>query len=157
MTTLSTCDCRDAIAGGIRALPRRFRASDALPRFAGDSRGCPIQFPVWAFDTAVPTIFFVQPDGSREAHRDAVGRTVMDCALDNGVRGIGAQCGGGCTCSTCHGFVDHVWFASVGGPVGDEADILEFTPGRRATSRLTCQIVIRDELDGLVVHVPPAE
>ena len=107
--------------------------------------------------TAVPTIVFVHPDGSREAHRDAVGRTVMDCALDNGVRGIGAQCGGGCTCSTCHGFVDEAWFARVGGAVGDEADILEFTPGRRAASRLTCQIVIRDELDGLLVHVPPPE
>lgn len=113
--------------------------------------------PLFGFETDVPTIVFVHPGGTREAHADAVGRTVMDCAVDNGVRGIGAQCGGGCTCSTCHGFVDKAWFARVGGPVGDEADILEFTPGRRATSRLTCQIVIRDDLDGLVVHVPPPE
>ena len=81
----------------------------------------------------------------------------MDCAVDNGVRGIRAQCGGGCTCSTCHGYVDEVWFEAVGAPVGDEADILEYVPGRRATSRLTCQIVIRAALDGIVIHVPRPE
>jgi len=105
----------------------------------------------------VPTIVFVQPDGSREAHRDLVGRSVMDCAIDNGVSGIGAQCGGGCTCSTCHGFVDPAWFDRVGAPVDDEADILEFVPTRRRTSRLTCQIIIRKDLDGIVIHVPPPE
>ncbi|MYA16362.1 MAG: 2Fe-2S iron-sulfur cluster binding domain-containing protein [Gammaproteobacteria bacterium] len=105
----------------------------------------------------MPTIVFVQADGVREAHVGEPGRSVMDCALDNGVRGIRAQCGGGCTCSTCHGFVDEAWFHLVGPPLGDEADILEYVPGRRDTSRLTCQIPIRDELDGVVIHVPPPE
>lgn len=79
----------------------------------------------------------------------------MDCAVDNGVRGIRAQCGGGCTCSTCHGVIDERWFGAVGEAVGDERDILAFVPGRQAHSRLTCQIALRDSLDGLVVHVPP--
>ena len=105
----------------------------------------------------MPTIVYVQPDGSREAHVGELGRSVMDCAVDNGVRGIRAQCGGGCTCSTCHGFVDESWFQLVGPPVGDESDILEYVPGRRDTSRLTCQIPIRDELDGIVIYVPPPE
>ena len=105
----------------------------------------------------MPRIVFVQPDGSRVAHRGERGRSIMDCAVDNGVAGIRAQCGGGCTCSTCHGFVDAAWSDCVGGPVGDEAEILEFVPGRRATSRLTCQVVIRDDLDGIVIHVPPPE
>ncbi|MCY4012401.1 MAG: 2Fe-2S iron-sulfur cluster-binding protein [Gammaproteobacteria bacterium] len=102
----------------------------------------------------MPTIVFVHSDGRRERHGTPVGTTVMDCAVDNGVAGIHAQCGGGCTCSTCHGIVASEWFARVGTPVGDERDILEFVPERRATSRLTCQIVVREELDGLVVHVP---
>ena len=102
----------------------------------------------------MPTIVFVQTDGRRERHATPVGTTVMDCAVDNGVAGIHAQCGGGCTCSTCHGVVASDWFARVGVAEGDERDILEFVPERRATSRLTCQIVVREDLDGLVVHVP---
>ena len=78
----------------------------------------------------------------------------MDCAVDNGVAGIYAQCGGGCTCSTCHGVVANHWFGRVGGPEGDERDILDFVPERRPTSRLTCQIVLDDALDGLVIHIP---
>ncbi len=103
----------------------------------------------------MPTIVFVHPNGRRETHQAAVGATVMDCAVDNGVPGIRAQCGGGCTCSTCHGVVAEDWFERVGAPVGDESDILAFVPGRQSTSRLTCQIVLRDALDGLVVRVPP--
>ena len=102
----------------------------------------------------MPSIVFVHSDGRRESHATPVGTTVMDCAVDNGVAGIRAQCGGGCTCSTCHGIIASEWFAKVGPAVGDERDILEFVPERQATSRLTCQIVVRDELDGLVVHVP---
>ena len=105
----------------------------------------------------MPNVVFIHPDGSREAHCGETGRSIMDCAVDNGVLGIRAQCGGGCTCSTCHGFVDEAWFDAVGEPTGDEADILEFVPGRRASSRLTCQVVIRDDLDGIVIHVPPPE
>lgn len=102
----------------------------------------------------MPTVVFVHPDGSSEAHPVALGATVMDCAVDNGVRGIGAQCGGGCTCSTCHGVVDERWFVATGGAQGDERDILEFVPNRTRHSRLTCQIVMTAALDGLVVHVP---
>ncbi len=101
------------------------------------------------------TVVFVHPDGRSEAHPAATGTTVMDCALDNGVRGIHAQCGGGCTCSTCHGVVDERWFAATGEAEGDERDILEFMPNRQRRSRLTCQIVMCAALDGLVVHVPP--
>ena len=103
----------------------------------------------------MPVVVFVHPDGRREIHAADLDGSVMDCAVDNGVAGIRAQCGGGCTCSTCHAVVDEQWFARVGEPVGDERDILEFTPGRQARSRLTCQITMRDDLDGLVVHVPP--
>lgn len=105
----------------------------------------------------MPTVVFVQPNGRRETHQAMAGATVMDCAVDNGVPGIRAQCGGGCTCSTCHAVVEAAWFEQVGAPVGDERDILAFVPGRQPTSRLTCQIVVHDALDGLVVHVPPED
>ena len=105
----------------------------------------------------MPTVVFVQPDGCRQCYAAPVGASVMDCAVDNGVVGIRAQCGGGCTCSTCHGVIDERWFGAVGEAVGDERDILAFVPGRQARSRLTCQIVLRDSLDGLVVHVPPED
>lgn len=101
----------------------------------------------------VPSVVFIHPDGRREVHAVAAGDSVMDCAVDNGVAGIRAQCGGGCTCSTCHAVVDADWFARVGEAVGDERDILAFVPERRCRSRLTCQIVMRDELDGLIVHI----
>ena len=101
------------------------------------------------------TVRFVHPDGRAETHTARCGETVMDCAVDNGVAGIRAQCGGGCTCSTCHALVDERWFPQVGAPVGDEADILAFVPERQPRSRLTCQIVLRADLDGLVLHIPP--
>jgi 2Fe-2S ferredoxin len=82
------------------------------------------------------------------------GDTVMDCAVDNGIPGITAQCGGGCTCSTCHCYLPRAWYAKAGPPEGDEADILEFTPGRRATSRLSCQIPLTPRLDGIEIQIP---
>ncbi len=102
----------------------------------------------------MPRVVFAHADGCRETHLVAAGATVMDCAVDNGVRGIHAQCGGACTCSTCHGIVDAAWFERVGEAVGDERDILDYVPGRHPHSRLSCQIVMRDELDGVVIHVP---
>ena len=98
-------------------------------------------------------VVFVHPDGRREVHPVTPGASVMDCAVDNGVRGIHAQCGGGCTCSTCHALVDPLWASRAGPPVGDERDILEFVPERQPTSRLTCQIAMADALDGIVIHV----
>jgi 2Fe-2S ferredoxin len=79
----------------------------------------------------------------------------MDCAVDNGVAGIAAQCGGGCTCPTCHCYVSAPWFGRVGAAVGDEKDILEYVPEVQANSRLSCQIALTEDLDGIVVEIPP--
>lgn len=102
----------------------------------------------------MPRVIFVQPDGSSESHEAPVGDSVMDCAVDHGVAGIGAQCGGGCTCSTCHCYVSAPWFDRVGVPVGDEKDILEYVPEYQPNSRLSCQLVLSDELDGIIVEIP---
>ena len=102
----------------------------------------------------MPKVTFVHPDGSFETRAAAVGRTLMDCALDNNVPGIKAQCGGACTCSTCHCYVMMPWFAELPKPTGDEIDMLEFVWQRRASSRLSCQIELTHALDGMVVEIP---
>ena len=99
-------------------------------------------------------ITFVQPDGSRQVLEATDGEAVMDCAVDHGVPGITAQCGGGCTCSTCHCYLEGAWFVLSGPLDPDEKDILEFVPERRSNSRLTCQVLISERLDGMIVHIP---
>ncbi|WP_299862451.1 2Fe-2S iron-sulfur cluster-binding protein [uncultured Hoeflea sp.] len=82
------------------------------------------------------------------------GSTVMENAIRNSVPGIEAECGGACACATCHVYVDDAWSEKVGSPEPMEEDMLDFAFDVRPTSRLSCQIKVRDELDGLVVHVP---
>jgi 2Fe-2S ferredoxin len=86
---------------------------------------------------------------------DAVnGSTVMENAIRNDVPGIVAECGGACACATCHVYVDEAWTDVVGRPEPMEEDMLDFASDVRPNSRLSCQIRVRDELDGLVVRVP---
>jgi 2Fe-2S ferredoxin len=99
-------------------------------------------------------ITFVTPDGERIETEAENGATVMETAIMNGVPGIVAECGGACTCATCHVYVDEEWRDDVGGPSSMEEDMLDFAFDVRDNSRLSCQIKVRDALDGLVVHVP---
>lgn len=102
----------------------------------------------------MPVVVYIQPDGSEQRIQVPVGDTVMDGALDHGVPGILGQCGGGCTCSTCHCFVESDRLAELPVPHPDELDLLEYVPTRRPNSRLACQIVLTPELDGLEVTLP---
>ena len=83
-----------------------------------------------------------------------VGATVMEAAIRNAIPGIEAECGGACACATCHVYVDDAWTAIVGPPEAMEEDMLDFAYEVMPTSRLSCQIKLRDELDGLVVRTP---
>ncbi len=78
----------------------------------------------------------------------------MENAVRNGVPGIEAECGGACACATCHVYVDENWTETVGPPEPMEEDMLDFGYDVRPNSRLSCQIQVSDELDGLVVGVP---
>lgn len=80
--------------------------------------------------------------------------TVMEAAVKNAVPGIEAECGGACSCATCHVYVDDEWREKTGQPDEMEEDMLDFAFDVRDSSRLSCQIKVSDELDGLVVHVP---
>ena len=99
-------------------------------------------------------VVFELPDGAIEIHNGKAGETVMDVALDNGVPGIIAQCGGGCTCCTCHCWIDPEWWAAVGPAHQDELDLLAFAWGVSEHSRLACQVQLDQRLNGLRVRVP---
>jgi ferredoxin, 2Fe-2S len=99
-------------------------------------------------------ITYITPDGTTFDVEAENGSTVMENAIRNGVPGIEAECGGACACATCHVYVDEAWTAIVGEPEPMEEDMLDFAYDVRPNSRLSCQIRVRDELDGLVVRVP---
>ncbi len=99
-------------------------------------------------------ITFIEANGTRYETEAQLGATVMETAIMNAVPGVVAECGGACTCATCHVYVDAAWEAVVGGPSAMEEDMLDFAFDVKASSRLSCQIKVKDTLDGLVVHVP---
>jgi 2Fe-2S ferredoxin len=82
------------------------------------------------------------------------GSTVMENAIKNGIPGIEAECGGACACATCHVYVDEAWTEIVGPPSPMEEDMLDFGFDVKPNSRLSCQIKVSDQLDGLVVRTP---
>jgi len=78
----------------------------------------------------------------------------MEGAIDNNIDGIEAECGGMCSCATCHVYVDPAWFEATGSPENIEQDMLDSALDLQKTSRLSCQIEVSDELDGLIVRLP---
>jgi ferredoxin, 2Fe-2S len=104
----------------------------------------------------MPLVTYVEADGTAHEVDVAIGENVMRGALYNDLPGIVGECGGGLACATCHCYVDEAWTGRVGGPSSqDETDMLDSTAAEvRATSRLSCQIVLSADLDGLIVHLP---
>jgi len=99
-------------------------------------------------------IVYQSHDGTRREVEGDVGASVMETAIANGVPGIDANCGGACSCATCHVFVEPQWVPDVGEPNPMEQGMLEFVDAVQPNSRLSCQIRITPELDGLVVTTP---
>ncbi len=99
-------------------------------------------------------ITFIGADGTRYDVQAENGSTVMENAIRNGVPGIEAECGGACACATCHVYVGEEWRAATGEPAPMEEDMLDFAYDVRPSSRLSCQIRVTDDLDGLTVTVP---
>ena len=99
-------------------------------------------------------ITFIQPDGRAQTVEGEPGMTVMETAKKHLVEGIEAECGGACACATCHVYVDDQWRERVGPPAEMEEDMLDFAFDVRESSRLSCQIKVTQELDGLIVRVP---
>lgn len=103
------------------------------------------------------TITFIEANGTKVQAVAAPGQTVMQLAVDNGVAGIAAECGGACACGTCHCYIAETWFKALGPVAPDEVDMLEFVIDPMPYSRLTCQIVITPQMDGLIVTVPQTQ
>lgn len=102
-------------------------------------------------------ITFITADGSQTEVAGKNGDSVMVTAVNNGIEGIIAECGGAASCATCHVIVDPEWYARLPEPQSIEKDMLEFAAERTDTSRLSCQIKVSDDIDGLVVTVPESQ
>ena len=102
----------------------------------------------------MPRITFIEPGGFRHEIDAPVGVTLMEAARQNGVQGILALCGGACACATCHVYVDVEWLPELPAREEMEEGMLESAWEPRANSRLSCQIHVSTDLDGLVVRVP---
>ena len=99
-------------------------------------------------------ITYIDAEGTARSVEAEEGSTVMENAVRNGIPGIEAECGGACACATCHVYVEEEWRAETGEPEPMEEDMLDFASDVRPNSRLSCQIRVRPELDGLVVRTP---
>ncbi len=105
----------------------------------------------------MPDIRFVERSGDERLVSADAGLSLMKAAVNNGIEGIEAVCGGVCACATCHCYVDQAWYDRLPQPDELEDEMLNETSAeRRANSRLSCQIKLTDELDGLLVTIPPA-
>ena len=103
----------------------------------------------------MPKMTFIERDGTRREVDAPLGLSVLEIAHRHGVDIEGA-CEGSLACSTCHVIVDQTYFELLQSPTEDEEDMLDLAFGLEETSRLGCQIVMTEELDGLVVRLPKA-
>ena len=101
----------------------------------------------------MPLVTYISHDGSSYEIEVPVGTSVMQGAVDNMIDGIVGECGGSCSCATCHCYVDEAWIGKLKAPYGMEKDMLECVLEPRPNSRLSCQIRLKDEVDGLVVRI----
>lgn len=99
-------------------------------------------------------ITYIEFNGTPHTVDVADDLTVMEGARDNAIPGIEASCGGSCSCSTCHVYVDDAWLAKLPAVEPIEDDMLDFAYDRKENSRLSCQLKVTPELDGLVVRMP---
>jgi ferredoxin, 2Fe-2S len=105
----------------------------------------------------MPRIIFFEFNGTQRVIDAAIGQSVMDAAIKNGVLGIDAICGGSCACATCHVYLDSAWKERLPRMAEMEESMLESAHEPKENSRLSCQIGMSEELDGLVVYIPESQ
>ena len=106
----------------------------------------------------MPRITFIEPDGTEKTVESRVGQSLMELARDNDVRGIVAECNGGLSCATCHCYLPEAVADAIPAPAEMEQEMLEFAAAeRRATSRLSCQVIVTDAMDGMRVELPDTQ
>jgi 2Fe-2S ferredoxin len=105
----------------------------------------------------MPVIKFIESNGAEHRVAADSGQSVMQAATANQIPGILGDCGGSCSCATCHAYVDEDWLRRVPQPESHELDMLTCAADVMPSSRLTCQIPVTAELDGLVIRLPPTQ
>lgn len=105
----------------------------------------------------MPLVTYISHDGASYEVEAQPGTSVMQAAVDNMIEGIVGECGGSCSCATCHVYVDAAWVGRLKPASEMEKDMLECVLEPRENSRLSCQIKLGEELDGLVVHLPESQ
>lgn len=105
----------------------------------------------------MPRLIFIAHDGARREVEATSGESVMRGAVVNAVPGIDADCGGECACATCHIYVDEAWMGKLAAPGEMETSMLAFVDCVQPNSRLSCQIEVTPQLDGLVVNLPKSQ
>ena len=105
----------------------------------------------------MPRVLYIEADGTEHSADAPEGWTVMEGAVKNNIPGIDADCGGACACATCHVYVEDGWLEKTGAKTAMETSMLDFAENVQANSRLSCQIKITDDLDGLVVRMPESQ
>lgn len=102
----------------------------------------------------MPKIIYIEFSGKEHHIEMPVGYSIMEGAINNSVSGIDADCGGSCACATCHVYVDEKFIDKLPKPQESEQDMIDFVANPKNNSRLSCQLMITDELDGIVVRMP---
>jgi ferredoxin, 2Fe-2S len=102
-------------------------------------------------------ITYIEPTGKEHVLDVEPGFSLMQGAINNNVRGIIAECGGACSCATCHVYIDEAWTGRLEKKSEMEEAMLEAVMDEQPNSRLSCQIKVSDELEGLVVRMPPKQ
>ena len=102
-------------------------------------------------------VTYIESNGEQHQVNLQNGQSIMQGALDNLIEGILGECGGCCSCATCHCYVDEAWLEKVGAPDDMEKDMLDSVVDPQSSSRLSCQIQMSDDLDGLVVRLPESQ
>ena len=102
----------------------------------------------------MPKITYIEHNGTPHNIEVSNGLTVMEGAVQNNIPGIDADCGGSCACATCHVYVDEKWFNKLKEKEAAEEEMLDMAFEPKKFSRLSCQLTVTDELDGLVVKMP---
>ena len=105
----------------------------------------------------MPKITYIDHEGTAREVEAKVGTSIMEAAVQNLIPGIDADCGGACACATCHVYVDDAWAGKLKPRDDMEESMLDFAEDVKDTSRLSCQILMSDELDGITVTTPETQ
>ena len=102
-------------------------------------------------------ITYIEHSGAEHTVDVKTGLSVMEGAIKNNIPGIDADCGGACACATCHVYVDEAWASKTGEKSAMEESMLDFAENVEPSSRLSCQIKVTDDLEGLTVRMPESQ